>query len=79
MCRVVGVGVCVIGVQDKLTVGVTLGVTLGVGVEEGHNHILIIVNGALYPSTIIFWAQTYSELIVCIDDTLTTPVHPVYL
>jgi hypothetical protein len=43
----VGVGVCVVGVEVKLTVGVTVGVILGVGVEEGQSPILTISNGAL--------------------------------
>jgi hypothetical protein len=42
----VGVGVWVTGVGVKLTVGVTDGVIDGVGVFEGHNPILFIVNGA---------------------------------
>jgi uncharacterized membrane protein (DUF441 family) len=43
----VGVGVCVIGVQDKLTVGVIVGVILGVGVFDGHKPIFTILNGPL--------------------------------
>jgi hypothetical protein len=49
----VGVGVCVIGVEDKLTVGVTVGVIEGVGVEEGQSPKSSIVKGAPYNSTII--------------------------
>jgi hypothetical protein len=42
----VGVGVCVVGVEVKLTVGVTVGVILGVGVEEGQSPISTISKGA---------------------------------
>jgi uncharacterized membrane protein (DUF441 family) len=43
----VGVGVWVIGVDDKLTVGVTVGVILGVGVFDGHIPMFTIFNGPL--------------------------------
>jgi len=40
-------GVCVIGVEDKLTVGVTDGVTEVVGVADGHSPMLDMSNGPL--------------------------------
>jgi hypothetical protein len=57
----VGVGVCVVGVEVKLTVGVTVGVILGVGVEEGQSPISTISKGAPYGSTVIDSAQMFSE------------------
>jgi len=57
---VVGVGVgedeVGVGVTDD---GVTVGVTVGVGVDEGHNPTKAMLRGALYPSTITFFAQRY--------------------
>jgi hypothetical protein len=41
------VGVWVVGVADKLTVGVIVGVTVGVGVVLGHNPVLTISRGPL--------------------------------
>jgi uncharacterized membrane protein (DUF441 family) len=55
----VGVGVWVVGVADKLTVGVIVGVILGVGVFDGHKPIFTILNGPLYSSFTKSSAQTY--------------------
>ena len=75
----VGVGVCVIGVGDKLTVGVTDGVTEVVGVADGHGPMLDMSKGPLYSSLTKSSAQTYSVNKGTIVPTLIMPVQPVYL
>ena len=72
-------GVCVVGVEVKLTVGVIVGVILGVGVEEGQSPISTISKGAPYGSTVIDSAQMFSENKGTILVILTLPVQPVHL
>ncbi len=72
-------GVCVVGVEVKLTVGVIVGVILGVGVEEGQSPISTISKGAPYGSTVIDSAQMFSENKGAILVMFTPPVQPVHL
>jgi len=75
----VGVGVCVVGVEVKLTVGVTVGVTEAVGVAEGHRPKSSMVSGAPYNSTVIDSAHRVSENKGATGLMFTLPVQPVHL
>ena len=75
----VGVGVWVVGVWLKLTVGVTVGVSVGVGVDEGQGPKLTMFKGAPYNSTVIDSAHRVSENRGAIGVMFILPVQPVHL